>query len=53
MGAGSGLDAMENRRVSRSCQVSNPLRPSSAHNLATVSPEKFNVALINEENGRE
>jgi hypothetical protein len=53
VGAGAGLDAMENRKVFRPCQVSNPLSPSSAHNLATMSPEKCNVALINEESERE
>lgn len=53
MGARAGLDAVENRRVSRPCQVSNPLPPSSAHNLTTASLEQCNVSVINEENGRD
>ena len=53
MGSVAGLDTMQNRRVCRPCQVSNPLPPSSAHNLAAVSPEKRNVVLINADNRRE
>lgn len=53
MGTRAALDPVENRRVSRPCQVSNPLPPSSAHNLTTVSPEQYNVSAMNEENGRD